>query len=163
MTECVSEALREQLGHAGSLYHRLVLVIGEDADYRTQILRDVAERTGGHYANVDMELSRCLLDHTERQRVLRLPQLLEQVAGPARGAVLLDRTHILFEPVLRQDPLRLLQRLSRNRTVAASWDGAIENGHLVHATPEHPEYRRYPVDGFLTLSAARRARACRAA
>ncbi|MBU0482850.1 MAG: BREX-3 system P-loop-containing protein BrxF, partial [Proteobacteria bacterium] len=51
-----------------------------------------------------------------------------------------------------QDPLRLLQGLSRNKTVVASWNGAIIDGFLTYAEPAHPEYRRYPVHDFLVTN-----------
>ena len=40
----------------------------------------------------------------------------------------------------------------RSRTVAAAWNGVIENSHLIYGVPQHPEYRRYPVDGFLVVT-----------
>jgi hypothetical protein len=38
--------------------------------------------------------------------------------------------------------LRLLQGLSRNKTVVAAWSGSIDAEHLIYAMPGHPEYRR---------------------
>ena len=58
----------------------------------------------------------------------------------------------LFDVALKQDPLRLLQGLSRNRTVVATWSGSIEDGHLVYAGPHHPEYRRYAVGDLLVAN-----------
>ena len=63
--------------------------------------------------------------------------------------VLLDNIEILFDVHLKQDPLRLFQGLSRNRTVVAAWNGSIVDGHMTYAVPDHPEYRRYPVRDFL--------------
>jgi len=47
----------------------------------------------------------------------------------------LDNTEILFNPILKQDPLRLLQRISRNRTVVATWLGNVTDSHLTYAAP----------------------------
>jgi len=66
--------------------------------------------------------------------------------------VLLDNIEILFDVHLKQDPLRLLQGLSRNRTVVAAWNGSIVDGHMTYAVPDHPEYRRYPIRDFLVAS-----------
>jgi hypothetical protein len=60
-----------------------------------------------------------------------------------KDTVLLDNTEILFDPVLQQDPLRLLQQVSRNRTIVAAWNGKFEGGTLIYAEPDHPEYRKY--------------------
>ena len=45
---------------------------------------------------------------------------------------------------LAQDPLRLLQSLSRNRTIVAAWPGIFDGASLTYAEPGHPEARRYP-------------------
>jgi hypothetical protein len=70
----------------------------------------------------------------EIRRVLSLPH----------DIVLLNHIHLLFEPTLQQDPLRLLQNLSRRKTIVVIWEGELQGPHLVYAAPEHPEYRRYP-------------------
>ena len=150
MTRHLSEAVVEKIGHAESLYHRLVLVVGPEGSGKTSALRDVAERIDAPLINVSLELSRRLLDLTERQRRIRVPPLLEGIVAETAGdVVLLDNVEFLFDIELRQDPLGLLQRLSRRRTVVAAWNGTMEDNHIVYAVPEHPEYRRYPVDGVL--------------
>jgi len=94
-----------------------------------------------------------MLDLTERQRALQLPRLLGEIVGEATGElVLLDNIEILFDVHLKQDPLRLLQGLSRNKTVVAAWNGSIVDGHMTYAVPDHPEYRRYPIRDFLVAS-----------
>ena len=67
---------------------------------------------------------------------------------PQADVILLDNIEVLFDVSLKQDPLRLLQGLSRNKTVVAAWSGSIDGEHMVYATPDHPEYRRYPVTRF---------------
>ena len=72
-----------------------------------------------------------------------MPDLLDEVVGTDEPLVLLDNIEILFDTALKQDPLRLLQGVSRNRTIVAAWNGTLENGYLIYAAPEHPEHRRY--------------------
>jgi len=67
-----------------------------------------------------------------------------QAIAAQAGLVLLDNIEILFDVHLKQDPLRLLQGLSRNKTVVVAWPGRVLNDTLIYAEPEHPEYRRYP-------------------
>ena len=154
MTRHLSEAAVEKIGHAENLYHRLVLVVGPEGSGKTSALRDVAERIDAPLINVGLELSRRLLDLTERQRRIRVPLLLGGIAAKTESTVvLLDNVELLFDTALRQDPLRLLQRLSRRRTVVATWNGSMEGDHIIYAEPGHPEYRRYPVDGFLVADA----------
>ena len=154
MTSHLSEAVAERLGHAESLYHRLVLVTGADGSANTAALKAVAECIDAPLINVSLDLSLQLLDLTERQRRIRVPYLLGGiVVEAASNVVLLYNIELLFDITLRQDPLGLLQRLSRRRTVVAAWNGSMEDGHIHYAEPGHPEYRRYPVDGVLVVGA----------
>jgi hypothetical protein len=106
--------------------------------------------------NVNIELSRRMLDLTERQRALQLPRLLSEIVNAAEAdVILLDNIEVLFDISLKQDPLRLLQTLSRNRTVVAAWSGSVDREHLVYATPDHPEYRRYPLRELLVVDGNR--------
>ena len=148
--------VRERLAGISELYNRLVLVVGTAGSGKTAVLRAVGEAESAPVLSVGAEVSRRLLDLTERQRVLQLPTILEEaVAGLPTEMTLLDNTEILFSPVLKQDPLRLLQRISRNRTVVASWLGSVGDGHLTYASPDHPEFRRYSTEDllFVTLGA----------
>jgi ABC-type hemin transport system ATPase subunit len=120
---------------------------------KTVALQDVHERTMAPLVNVNLELSRRMLDLTGRQRALQLPRLLSEIVGAsATDVVLLDNIEVLFDLSLKQDPLRLLQGLSRNRTVVAAWSGCIDGSNMVYATPDHPEYKRYPIRDFLVVN-----------
>ncbi len=120
---------------------------------KTAALACVHERTAAPLVNVNLELSRRMLELTERQRALQLPRLLAEIVGAsAADVVLLDNVEVLFDVSLKQDPLRLLQGLSRNKTVVAAWSGTIDGEHMAYATPDHPEYKRYPLRDFLVVN-----------
>ena len=146
MAEALSQKVIARIAGAKALYHRLILVTAPRWAGKTEALREVAASTGARLVNLNLELSRRMLDLTERERALRLPDLLKEVVGRDERLVLLDNIEILFDAALRQDPLRLLQGVSRNRTIIASWNGTLERGYLTYATPEHPEHRRYSRD-----------------
>ena len=151
-TQRVVDQIRQRLSGIADIYNRLVLLVGPSGSGRTAALRALAETEKAPVFNVGAEISRRLLDLTERQRVLQLPKLLEEtVAGLPGNITLLDNTEVLFNPVLKHDPLRLLQGLSRDRTIVASWLGDVDSGHLTYAVPEHPEFRRYPAAGLLVV------------
>jgi hypothetical protein len=98
-----------------------------------------------------------MLDLTERQRAVQTPRLLGEMIDAVQGnTILLDNIEILFDVALKQDPLRLLQGLSRNHTIIVSWNGSTENGFLTYAVPGHPEYRRYQLHegDFLVIAPA---------
>ena len=146
------DAIVAAAGDAAALYHRLVLVVGGAGEAKGAALAAVGDRMAAPLVHVGLELSRRLLELSARQRQLQVRPLLERcieaAAGP-HGVVLLDRTELLFDASLSQDPLRLLQGLSRNRTVVAAWTGTLEAGTLCYAAPGHPEHHRYAASGLL--------------
>jgi hypothetical protein len=153
MAEPLADRVIRRIGQAAELYHRLVMLVARAGAGKTAALQDVHERTAAPLVNVNLELSRRMLDLTERQRALQLPRLLAEIVGASAAAViLLDNIEVLFEVSLKQDPLRLLQGLSRNKTVVAAWSGSVDGEYMVYATPEHPEYRRYPLRDFLVVN-----------
>lgn len=153
MSESLADRLISLIGQASQLYYRLILLVGPAGTGKTEALRLVEEYAGFPRINLNLALSRQLLELTERQRVLQLPQLLAELLAPYRGGViLLDNLEILFNVSLKQDPLRLLQRLSRQQTIVAAWPGNIEANKLVYAEPNHPEYRRYLIQDYLVLT-----------
>lgn len=135
------------------LYHRLVLTVAPAGAGKTTALQEVARRQGCPYLNVNLELSRALLELAQVQRCLQAPRLLEEITRKTGSAVvLLDNLEMLFDVSLKQDPLRLLQGLSRSRTVVAAVSGVLKDGCLVYAEPGHPEYRRYPLADLVIVS-----------
>lgn len=153
MAEPLADRVIRRIGQAAELYHRLVMLVAPAGAGKTAALQDVHERTMAPLVNVNLELSRRMLDLTERQRALQLPRILAEIVGAsATDVVLLDNVEVLFDVSLKQDPLRLLQGLSRNKTVVAAWSGSIDGEHMVYATPDHPEYKRYPLRDFLVVN-----------
>ncbi|MEO9747489.1 MULTISPECIES: BREX-3 system P-loop-containing protein BrxF [Marinobacter] len=163
MAERISSKINRSLQAAEGLYHHLVLLVGETGSGKTSVLRDVAEELGTSVINVNLALSSELLELTTKQRALRLPGILDEIADQANAPVVLDNLEILFDKELKQDPLRLLQSIARNHTVVASWNGAVTSGRLSYAEPDHPEYRSYDsvdalivgMDGAATIDETR--------
>ena len=152
MTEIASCAPRQRLDDVAALYHRLILIVGPAGSGKTSALRDVSKKTETTLLNLNLRLSGELLEMTERQRGLKLPGVLEDSVAGNGSLVILDNIEILFDRGLKQDPLRLLQKLSRHRTVVASWTGTVSGGSLTYAAPEHPEYRRYPCTDLVVVT-----------
>ena len=150
----LADEILAQLEHAPQLYYRLILVVGPPKSGKTTALRIIQERTGAPLRNVNLELSRRMLDLTAKQQILRIADLLAEVVRMENpDLVLLDNLELLFDTTLKQDPLRLLLSQSRNRTIVAGWRGEVRNGYLVYAKPDHAEYRRYPLGDFICIEA----------
>lgn len=128
MAEAIQEKLKQSLRAAEGLYHRLVLLVGESGSGKTEVLREFAEEIGTEVININLLLSAELLGLSETQRGLHLPEILDKIVDKEPVTVVLDNIEILFDQRLKQDPLRLLQLMSRNRSVVAAWNGKIEQG-----------------------------------
>ena len=150
--EPLADQIMRKVSRAAGLYHRLILVVAPAGAGKTSALQDVRERTGALLVNVNLELSRRMLELTERQRTLQASRLLREIVGNGNeGMILLDNLEIIFDVGLAQDPLQLLRGLSRNQTVVAAWSGAVTNNLLTYADPNHPEYKRYPAHDLLVV------------
>lgn len=153
MAEPLADQIIRQSKQAADLYHRLVLVVASAGAGKTAALKDVRDRISAPLVNINLELSRRMLELTERQRALQLLQTLREIVNMGSSEIiLLDNIEIIFDVGLKQDPLRLLQGLSRNKTVIGAWNGTIVEDSLTYAAPGHPEYRRYPIHDFLVAS-----------
>ncbi len=147
----INEALI-RLEEAEQLYSRLAVIVGLPGSGKSALLREMAARLSREVTNVNLELSKRMLDLTFRQRTLGLGELLSEVAGEVSPEpILLDNIEMLFEPSLTQDPVRLLKGLARNRTVVAAWNGLFRDGFLTYAEPSHPEYHRTCVQDFVVI------------
>ena len=62
MPEALSEKVLARVDGAKALYHRLILVAAPSGSGKTEALREVAERTGSRLVNLNLELSRRMLD-----------------------------------------------------------------------------------------------------
>jgi len=152
MDEQTVETAREMLRNAEQLYHRLVLLVAPSRSGKTACLKELHEANEIPYVNVGLDLSRRMLPLIDRQRALQLPDLLEAVLSETDSAeVLVDNIEVLFSPELKQDPLRLLEYMARNRSLLAAWPGHIEGNRITYAAPGHPEYRRYEIKDFLVI------------
>ncbi|TWI73961.1 hypothetical protein LZ24_01191 [Desulfobotulus alkaliphilus] len=162
MVEAMHHKIRESMESAEGLYYRLVLLTGKSGSGKTRVLRDMAEEYKTTILNINLLLSGRLLELSEKQRTLRLPGILEEIIRSEehnnddrhRGAgtpLILDNTEILFDKNLKQNPLRLLQSISRNRLILASWNGTLVRGKLQYAEIGHPEYQSYDSDDILIV------------
>lgn len=136
--------LEQAIEQAASQYYRLVILAGAPGSGKTAVLQSVAQKLGCPLVNVNLELSKRMLELTRTQRSRQIERLLKEVVAAAPGdVVLLDNLEILFDTALEVEPLRLLQVSSRNRTIVASWNGSFRDGTLTYAEPGHPEFIQF--------------------
>ncbi len=147
----IKEKIIETLKTAEGLYYRLVLLVGEANSGKTLYLRELANERNLEVININLALSKELLELSAKQRTLVLPELLTQITEVSKPFLILDNLEILFDKHLQQDALKLIQGLSRNSTVLASWNGKISGDKLIYAEPGHPEYQSYELKDLLIV------------
>lgn len=150
MNSDIAAQIESAVIHASTLYHRLVFLVGQDSDEQSDVLLTVAGKHDWPIKNLGLALSQQLLDVPRRHRAAALPRVLAGLFEGVEGQVLcLDHIEVLFTPELKQDPVRLLQGLSRNQTLVVSWPGARDGTTLMYAERDHPEYYKQPVVGLV--------------
>lgn len=136
--------IEDVLPRTRDAYYKLVLAVGPARTGKTAMLTELATQHSWPRLNVNLRLSERLLELTHRQRATRVAGILDDIIRKENSdVVLLDNIELLFAEDLAQDPLRLLQSLSRNRAIIAAWPGGFDGACLTYAEPGHPEVRRY--------------------
>lgn len=150
----LASQIEDVLPRTEDAYYKLVLAVGPARSGKTAILIELAALRGWPRLNVNLRLSERLLELTHRQRASRVASILDDIVRAEKSdVVLLDNIELLFAEELAQDPLRLLQSLSRNRTIVAAWPGSFNAAYLSYAQPGHPEARRYQTPQAIIVKA----------
>lgn len=154
------QELSEYIGQAHSLYHQLLLLVVPNRITRYELIYVSARELNCDVVNINLQLSRQLIELTHRQRKLQVGQLFEAIVEgstvqvePFGGLVFIDNIEILFEPSLEIHVLNLLQKVSRGRVVVSTWPGRVIDNFVVYAQPGHPAFKRYVIQDFFALSA----------
>jgi len=145
MASGIEDEIKDVLPKTQDTYYKLILAVGSARAGKTAALTELAAQHKWPRVNVNLCLSEKLLELTHRQRAVRVAGILDDTLRDEHSkVVLLDNIELLFATELAQDPLKLLQSLSRNRTIVAAWPGNFDGAALTYAEPGHPEARRYP-------------------
>jgi hypothetical protein len=152
MTERIQDKLKRSIASSEGTYHQLILLVGESGSGKTKTLNDLSIDIGVEIINLNLLLSKQLLELTPKQRSLQLAKIIEDTIRKEGDTVILDNIELLFDNSLKQDPLRLLQMISRNKTIISSWSGKQDRSKLLYAEAGHPEYRTYDVTDVLIIN-----------
>lgn len=154
MTTSLSSQIQDVLPKTQDTYFKLILAVGPARSGKTAALTELAATRNWPRINVNLRLSERLLELTHRQRAVRVAAILDDtIRSETSDIVLLDNIELLFATELAQDPLKLLQSLSRNQTIVAAWPGNFDGATLTYAEPGHPEARRYPTPQAVIIKA----------
>ena len=152
MVDVFIEKIKKSMEVVEKHYYKLVLLVGDRGCGKTVTLNAIANEYNVSVVNVNLELSERLIKLTQKQRQLRVSETLNEIVESQIGSPkVLDNIEILFDVDLKQEPLRLLKRISRSHLTIASWNGSLENGKLIYAEQNHSEYQSYDVSDILVV------------
>ncbi|NLI12135.1 BREX-3 system P-loop-containing protein BrxF [Pelotomaculum propionicicum] len=133
--------IKKELAHIGYRRHQLLIICGVE---HAKIIQDITRELAIPCINLSLKLSEELLEVPVVQRGRKVNQLVDKIVSESTGEILcFEHIELLFHPQLQQDPMRILENISRNKIIVVSWSGRYANGRLTYAEPEHPEYRVY--------------------
>ncbi len=119
--------------------HRLIIVLGSGV-----VIKRISAEMNMSSVDLNLLLSEKLLDVPVNKRSRAVGTLITDIIKAKDSEILaIIGYELLFLPELKQDPIRLFEELSKERTVVVFWKGKYENGILTHAEPWHREYREY--------------------
>lgn len=84
-----TQELSEYIGQAHSLYHQLLLLVVPHRTTKYELIYASAREMGCEVVNINLELSRQLIELTHRQRKLQVGQLF---------AGIVEHSTVQFEP-----------------------------------------------------------------
>ncbi|MDF9408589.1 BREX-3 system P-loop-containing protein BrxF [Pelotomaculum isophthalicicum JI] len=141
MSDNSGYTIKKELEQIRYRRHQLLIICGVN---RTKIIQDITRELAIPRINLSLKLSEELLEVPVARRSRKVSQLVDKLVSESTGEILcFEHIELLFHPLLQQDPMRILENISRNKIILVSWNGHYANGRLTYAEPEHPEYRAY--------------------
>lgn len=153
MPESTVEKIMNNIKQVSAQYYRLIILVAPAGSGKTKTLSEVSISNGIPLLNLNLLLSEQLMDVTEKQRIISIGKIIEDILSKyAEETIILDNIEMLFNPQLKQDPLGLLKKASRNKTLIIAWNGTIDNKHLIYSEPGFPEYKKYDIQDITVIS-----------
>lgn len=95
MAEPIEDKVTKLLESAEQLYHRLILIVGKSGTGKTSVIQNLAKMHKTDTININLLLSKELLELTKKQRQLKLSKILSQAVNDREGKVFLDNIEIV--------------------------------------------------------------------
>ncbi len=135
------EALKQQISEVSLREEKLVILVGRPGSGKSRILRGLAHN---NYLDLSKELAKQLLPVPREKRPAQVPALLQELINSREEPVLIiDNIEILFLPEVDLEPLKMLAKLSRSKTLVVAWVGEYDGLQLSWSEPGRPGYKTY--------------------
>ncbi|OAA30190.1 hypothetical protein AT15_00345 [Kosmotoga arenicorallina S304] len=118
----------------------LYLIVGKHGAGKSKALKKISEQLNEFVVNLNMELSKALLEVPIMDRPYRAMKFFDKFPEMENNFLLLDNIELLFEPELKLHALSALRNIARKKSVIATWPGEVIRNKLLHAKRGHSEY-----------------------
>ncbi|MFC1584570.1 BREX-3 system P-loop-containing protein BrxF [Fibrobacterota bacterium] len=147
------EEIIKQIESMDLMYHKLMLIVAKSGTGKTKLVQELSKKMEAPIINVNLEMSRRMLEFTERQRKLHANIVFEDLIKEHKSnTIFLDNIELLFDVELELDPLKLLKNIARNFKIICTWNGNVGENVLVYAKSGHPEYKKYDTKDILIFN-----------
>ena len=105
------------------------------------------ESAGYQKVQINQELSKRLLEQPKEER----PKLVEKTLKCMLNdhvPIYVTNFEMLFDPRYEIDVLKFFCEKARIINVAVKWPGQFNNGKLIYASPEDPDYHEYNCNAY---------------
>ncbi|GGA50451.1 ATPase AAA [Kroppenstedtia guangzhouensis] len=135
--------LGEKMDQVRSQRHRLIFLV--HTEEKKQSLTELLKQLDAVHMNLSLLLSERLKEHPLNKRPLKVGRMVSEIVHQTESETLcFDQIELIFHPDLQQDPLRLFESVSGNKTILVCWPGEYDGNALSYAQPGHPEYMKIP-------------------
>ncbi|GED30278.1 BREX-3 system P-loop-containing protein BrxF [Brevibacillus centrosporus] len=135
----IQAILSSEIDASKAKRNKMIFIVAKDVSLNQ--LRGSIDHMKIPIVNVGLLLSEKIRQLPPERRPLEVGKVLRTlVIQKNKDEIFLDHIEYLFDRELKQNPIRLFENLSGNKTIIIRWPGTFENGTLKYATPEHHEY-----------------------
>jgi hypothetical protein len=138
--DLMDKSLKNHIKKIHNLRHKLLFIVVNSIDQPNDFFGQLeAERIP--VINLNLLLADQLRKISPNERPFEVKNILHTYLEQTKAEIAcLHHFEYLFDPELKQDPIRLFESLSGNRILIVLWPGEVEKGILRYASPEHQEF-----------------------
>jgi|LSQX01.2.fsa_nt_gb hypothetical protein len=111
-------------------------------------LSRLLDEAGFLRCNLNLVLSKELLEIPKQDRALFIPKRIRKVAEEKGNAICFENISMLMNPSYELDVIKLFCELARTHRIAFVWPGSAESGVLVYSNPAEADYKHYHLANY---------------
>ncbi|HFT2185286.1 TPA: BREX-3 system P-loop-containing protein BrxF [Bacillus cereus] len=132
--------LEKEITLMSNWWHKLIFMCASNEVGTMEIREKIATLNEDIYTvNLNLIISEALANISEEKYPLYVEEVIRETFDNPFKIYVLQHIDILFDPVIKINPIRLLENISKKSKVIVMWPGEYKNNQLVYAQEGHPE------------------------